>query len=629
MKSNRDSIQFLLTLAVSLCFFLSSCANRLVSAPTLTASTATLMPTVAPIPTNTQTMVPIASLNPLPALTLAPGDMYFSLNGRPTFFFSRNVDSSDQANYFTLLGMAHAQGDLVVRMDTTYSAMGGHDGYGYTSTGEIREDWSKNWEQFFDQAEADGMYVIPTFTGWVNWNNQGQSSWGNNPFRSVYGGPATDPTEIFKRDSPTQLLYLKWFKSVVTRWSSHKNILAWEVITEANLIDGIDEADGVYLCEQLANVAHQADPLHRPVTANVTDFPEWPELYRNSAIDFISIHPYPASSRLDTDMLGEVRYFQAAYHKPVLIGEFGLVAMDPDAQGNVTEVPNARVGLQHAIWAEMVSGAMNARGLWFEDSLATFFPNQGMPFLQKYTDIEAPAYHFINGVDMTGFSPVPAQASDEILGAALGNDHSIIGWFRDAGSEPPNWNVQPVISKQTVTLSLPSTAISWKVDFFSAQDGTTLLGSTTLSQQGSSLTLSLPDFQDDIAFKLSAQDTVISSPAPANATTDRIAGTWNGTITNTARTFSTLVKLSIQQGCMPGNVCGTYSAPQVSCSGDLLLQAVSAQTYFFLEQNAFGSSSCKSGGYEQLQLLSDGTLSYGYLIMPGSDATSTGILKKP
>ena len=102
-------------------------------------------------------MVPTVTLNPLPALTLTPGDTFFSLNGKPTFFFSRNIGSPNQADYATVLGMAHAQGDLVVRMDTTNATMGGHDGYGYTSTGEIREDWSKNWEQFFDQAEAEGM----------------------------------------------------------------------------------------------------------------------------------------------------------------------------------------------------------------------------------------------------------------------------------------------------------------------------------------------------------------------------------------------------------------------------------------------------------------------------------------
>jgi len=590
------------------------------------ASTATPIPTAAPIPTSTQPPVPSATQSPLPALSLAPGDMYFSLNGKPTFVFSRNFGGTKPADYATLLDMAHAQGDLVVRVDTSNSFMGGHYGYGYTSTGEIREDWTKNWEQFFDEANADGMYVIPMFTGWINWNINGQSNWGNNPFRSANGGPAADPSEFYKRDSPTQLLYLKWFKNVVARWSSHKNILAWEVIGEVNLINGIDEADGVYLSEQLANAAHQADPLHRPVTASLADNAEWPELYRSSSIDFLSIHPYPATAQLDSVALGEVRYFLAAYHKPVLIGESGLSALDPDTQGKIIEAPNARVGIQHAIWAEVVSGAMNGRALWTEDSFAIYTQDLGMPFVQKNTDVEAPAYQFINGVDMSGFEPVPAQTSAKILGAAAGNASMIIGWFRDAGSEPPDWNLQQVISKQTVTLSLPSSAASWKVDYYSAKDGTTRLGSSTVSQQGSSVSLALPDFQDDIAFKMSAQGTIVPSTAPINSTTDSIAGAWNGSITNTAKTFSTTVKLSIQPGCTPGNICGTYSAPQISCSGELLLQAVSAQTYTFREQNATGSSACQAGGYEQLELLTDGTLSYAYLATFGSSASSTGIL---
>ena len=587
------------------------------------------VPTASPIPTSTQPPVPSATRNPLPALTLTPGDLYFSLNGQPTFVFARNLAGNNPGDYATLLDMAHAQGDLMVRVDTSNASMGGHVGFGYTSTGEIREDWTRNWERFFDQAEADGIYILPQFTGWMNWNTSGQSTWGNNPFRSVNGGPAADPREIFNQDSPTQLLYLNWFKSVVARWSSHKNILAWEVITEANLINGINEADGVYLSVQLANAAHQADPLHRPVTANLADNAEWPELYRSSAIDFISIHPYPVTNRLDTFALAEIRYYLAAYHKPVLIGESGLSAQQPDTQGKIIQAPNARVGLQHAIWAELVSGAMNGRGLWIEDSLALYFQYLGMPFVQKYTDLEASAYRFINGVDMTGFEPVPAQPSEEILGAALGNDHMIIGWFREATTEPPDWNLQPVISNQTVTLRLPSTADSWKVDFYSAHDGTTMLGSNTLSQQGSSISLALPDFQDDIAFKMSAQGPVVSSSAPVNNTTDSIAGAWNGTITNTAGTFSTPVKLSIRPGCMPWNVCGTFSAPQISCSGDLYLKAISLQTYTFLEQNATDSSSCQSGGYEQLQLLADGTLFYAYLSSPGDPASSSGILTHP
>jgi hypothetical protein len=120
-----------------------------------------------------------------------------------------------------------------------------------------------------------------------------------------------------------------------------------------------------------------------------------------------------------------------------------------------------------------------------------------------------------------------------------------------------------------------------------------------------------------------------TGPTPTLASTtltDPIAGTWNGTISNLAGTFSTPVKLFIQAGCKPGQVCGTFSAPQLPCTGDLLLQTINGGTFLFQEQNLSGAASCLSGGFEQLQLMTDGTLSYEYLTTPRSEASSIGTL---
>jgi hypothetical protein len=81
----------------------------------------------------------------------------------------------------------------------------------------------------------------------------------------------------------------------------------------------------------------------------------------------------------------------------------------------------------------------------------------------------------------------------------------VLGWYRDASCEPPNWNLQPVISKQTVTLTVPGTAANWRVDFYSTQDGTNQLGSIFVTRTGQAITIALPDFQDDIAFKASSR----------------------------------------------------------------------------------------------------------------------------
>lgn len=616
---------------------MSSCTPN----PTIIASLpspATATQIDPPQPTAMRIDTPLATVEPtiqpkqtattisLPTLTWHSGDNYFSINGRPAFLFSRNPAGWKPEDWATLAGMAHQQGDQFVRVFTTTASMGGSHGYGYTPTGEIIEEWSNNWEHFFDVAEADGLYVLPSFWGWINWDDSGFK---DNPFNNINGGPAKDPQEIFKKDSPTQLLYLKWFKNLVTRWQKHKNILVWEVASEVNLIKGITQPEGIYLAEQLAKVVRETDTLHRPVTTSVADWSGWSDLLHSDAVDFINFHPYPPDGALDHRILEQVPLLLNTYHKPILIGESGLNAAVPDsADGKNTIAPNARTGIQHAIWAQLMSGAINGRALWWEDGYGIYFSALGMPWVKKYTDVEAPILRFADGVDMTGFKPITAKASGKIFGAALGNEEMVIGWYRDVSSEPPNWWIQPVITKQTVNINPPGIATQWKVDFYDTKNGTTIVGSVMVNRIGNKLTIPLPDFKDDIAFKMTAQPGSITTPVSV-ITTDPIAGKWSGTISNSSGTFSTVITLEIQSGCKPGKECGIYSTPKLSCTGKLFLKKVDREKFTFVEQGVTGGASCASGGYEYLQPLANGTLSYSFSFAPDSSISSMGILQRP
>ena len=486
----RNSQPFVVLIVLTLfSLILSSCAPG-----SSVALTATPRPTARPTPI------------PLPAIAWTPGDSYFSISGRPAFVFSRNPAGLVQKDWATLTGMAQQQGDHFVRVFTLNASMGGDHGYGYTPQGGILEGWSYNWEYFFDVAEADGLYVIPSFFGWLNWNDTGFNDWAANPFNSANGGPAEDPREIYKKDSPTQQLYLAWFKSLVTRWQSHRNILAWEVVTEVNLIKGISQTEGIYLAEQLARVVREADTLHRPVTSSVADWSGWTQFLRSDAVDYINFHPYPPDGTLDRRILEQVPLLLNTFHKPILIGESGLNAIAPDTgEGKITLSPNARIGFQHAIWAELVSGAMNGRALWWEDGYGLYIQGLGMPYIQKYTDLEAPVLRFSEDLDMAGFKPVPARTSGKIFGAALGNETTIIGWYRDVTCEPPDWNLQSVISKQTVSITAPGSASNWKIDFYATRTGTDIISSALVTRSGTKITITLPDFTDDIAFKMYVQ----------------------------------------------------------------------------------------------------------------------------
>jgi hypothetical protein len=128
-----------------------------------------------------------------------------------------------------------------------------------------------------------------------------------------------------------------------------------------------------------------------------------------------------------------------------------------------------------------------------------------MAFMQTYATAELPVAKFTAGVDFSGFEPLTSTSSSGVWGAAVGSDKSVLGWFRDATSEPPNWVVSPKVSEQTVTITVPGTVANWRVDFYDTKTGTKILSSASVTRQGNTVTISLPDFQDDIAFKLYAQ----------------------------------------------------------------------------------------------------------------------------
>ena len=150
---------------------------------------------------------------------------------------------------------------------------------------------------------------------------------------------------------------------------------------------------------------------------------------------------------------------------------------------------------------------MNARGLWDHDGYSIYSYDSradAMKFMEDYATVELPVVRFVRGIDFTGFLSLRATSTPGIWGATLGNENTVIGWYRDAGSEPPDWDIKPVVSKQSVTITMPGPASQWRVDFYDTKTGMDIIGSAEVPAGGNKVTITLPDFTDDIAFKMYA-----------------------------------------------------------------------------------------------------------------------------
>ena len=146
----------------------------------------------------------------VPEITLEPGELFFRLDGTPSFVTGTNPTGFMPAHFDTLLGFA-GQSDRIVRIHI----ISGRAPSQNTEPGEVDEAWASFWEAVFDTAEQNGLNVLPVFGVWAQWNNEDQNlqSWDINPYNLANGGPAANPAELLG-DTEARRLWLQWLETL-------------------------------------------------------------------------------------------------------------------------------------------------------------------------------------------------------------------------------------------------------------------------------------------------------------------------------------------------------------------------------------------------------------------------------
>ncbi|MGO8747244.1 MAG: hypothetical protein ACLQNE_14755 [Thermoguttaceae bacterium] len=431
-----------------------------------------------------------------PRLELRPGEKYFRVDNRPAFVLGRNPAGVSPKAYADHFRHAAAAGERFMRIHFTFSPPG-------EKAGQIDAGILMGWDAVLDAAEKQDLAVMPVLGVWADWNDGSNKEpwhrWDHNPFNVQRGGPAKRPAELVD-EGPCRKLWFERLTTFVRHWSNRRAIVAWEIFSEVDLITGATEERAVEFAERAAAVIRAADPWKRPVTASQAGINEWPRLLKSQALDFIEVHPYTGGmpgGRLDDMILSVVRERLRKYGKPVLLGECGLDFRPP--RGTLDVAPRAEVGIRHAIWASVVSGAMNGRMLWWQDGYDQF---EKADLCRYYHQAAAPAASFVRGIDFTDFEPVPCDLPAGVKGAAIGNARTRLGWFCDARCVPPDWPMKP-LSGQHVTMDAPGG--SWRAEFFDPLTGKST-GKSRITVRDQRLRIVLAEFQGSLAVQLKRLD---------------------------------------------------------------------------------------------------------------------------
>lgn len=431
---------------------------------------------VAPGPVATDEVEPpLPDSEPLPPMiTLQPGARYFERDGVQAPIMMRNVSAPSIAAFTPLFQAASAAGTTVVRLQLTQGF--GYETLGMNARGGVLASWARSWDAVFDEAERHGLGIIVVFTLWGDWNDGtpalGWSHFDANPLSMVRGGPAASPADLFA-DTEAQRAWLGWLSRLIGRWSSRPNVIAWEIFSELDLASGVTEESATAFMESAHQVIRTIDPW-RPAFASTSDLPlvsgrPWQKLWDSPGNDIVSIHPY--ASDLDRVVTERAQGVWQLTSKPVLVGESGLDAAPPEGMTS-SSAPGAAVGLQHAIWAELVSGAASARALYWEDGYAVYYPGTGLPLVTLRHELEVEAARWLAGKDFRGRVPVSVSGDPSLFGTAMADAASVFGWARNDQLSPPEWSA-PLLERGRVQVPLPLEASdgAWAVTLTNPDDG--------------------------------------------------------------------------------------------------------------------------------------------------------------
>jgi hypothetical protein len=429
----------------------------------------------------------------LPRWQLPKGEFYFRVNGVPSFVLGRNPTERTREAFERDFGTAATNGEKIVRLHL----MHGIPPNG--APGQVDEPWAARWDGVLNAAEKQGIAVIPVFTIWAQWNDGSKGEfwhvWNDNPYNVVRGGPARSPNDLLQ-DTECRREWLAWLGELVQRWQRHPCIVAWEPISEIDLVTGATPQTAAAFARQAAQTIRKADPKRRPVTVSHSGVVDWSEVNGSSGVDIVQTHPYGEHPRyqgnLSEMIVDSVRERLRKYGKPVLIGECGLDARPPAK--TLTLAEHAPIGIRHALWASVVSGAMNGRMLWWEDGYDKY---EHADIADCYEDAAAPMARFVTGISFKGLKPGEVMLSKNLKGAALASNELIVGWFRDTQCSPPDWPVRRLSGE---SVNLPKVGGGrWTVQFYDTRSGKPM-GPAMPVEGLNGLLIALPEFSESVAF---------------------------------------------------------------------------------------------------------------------------------
>jgi hypothetical protein len=355
-------------------------------------------------------------------------------------------------------------------------------------------------DQVFRIAEQHGIYLLlcldyhgmfatkPDFWG-------GNNYWPKNPYNATNGGPCITPNDFFTSKT-AQSLYEKRLRYLIARYGYSQHLMAWELFNEIdNDYNFLNSTNVATWHAEVGGWLHTHDAFGHLVTTSLTDRSDRPEIWSLPQLDFAAYHSYnePAPANRFAKIS---QSFLKRYGKPVMIGEFGT---DVAGWGRTNDL-HLR-GWRQGLWGGALGGSVGSAMSWWWQNI-DLENDYGI-----YSSLGSILH--CTGWGRGVWTNIVFQANAVPSASAIGlrgPHESLIYVVNSAGSFPTNAATQtlPLQHNQTITLT-GCPAGKYFAEWYDPATASAL-GVSRAATSNAILTLSLPDYREDIIAVLYLDD---------------------------------------------------------------------------------------------------------------------------
>ena len=364
-------------------------------------------------------------------------------------------------------------------------------------------------------------------------------NWQWNAYNARSGGPVAEarPWEFFT-DPAAREAFKHRLRYLVARYGAYSNVLAWELFNEIQFVGSDqhnplnDPAVATAVQDWHAEMSaylRQIDPYHHLITtssdvqANGLTDPIW----REPSMDLVQIHDYhgPFDARND-EMRAYITQLQTTYGKPVIFGEFGSdqeCPFDPTTyQGSTAERDHLAEGtfVHNGAWAAAMTASGAMHWWWGCYMAADAASHRSPPNFPLNEAIFPSLVAFMDGEDggARHMRPAAPTSSVDVRAFAMSDAQHALLWVRDARNERGTGfgpgDLAPTRTVSGATVSLPGMANGpYDVELWTPYGSGGKIGDTLATASGGVLLINVPDFQRDLAFKVS-RSPIVPPDAP-------------------------------------------------------------------------------------------------------------------